>query len=222
MMKNSNCPIIAIEEHYWDRELTKHYTGLEAGRGGAMDERLYDLGALRLKEMDEAGIDVQVLSHGAPSLQRLAAPVAIPLARKANDRLHEVVRQHPDRFAAFAQLPSDDPKAAADELERTVARLGFKGAMLHGLTQKGEFLDLRRFWPIYERAAALDVPVYLHPAVPHRAVVDAYYRDYLEKFPGLLTAAWGFTVETATQDSSVTQSRARKRSAATRRVGSRA
>ncbi len=61
------------------------------------------------------------------------------------------------------------------------------------------FLDDRRFWPIFERAQALDVPLYMHPAVPHPAVVEAYYRDYLKEFPGLLTAAWGFTVETATQ-----------------------
>jgi 2,3-dihydroxybenzoate decarboxylase len=189
--------VVALEEHYFDREVASHFT--ERGMGAALQERLFDLGALRLREMDEAGIDLQVLSHGAPSLQRLSAEVAIPLARKANDRLHQVIAGHPDRFAGFAQLPTDDPRAAADELERAVTRLGFKGAMLHGLTHKGEFLDLKRFWPIYERAAALDVPIYLHPAVPHRAVVDAYYKDYLEKFPGLLTAAWGFTVETATQ-----------------------
>ena len=192
--------VIALEEHYWDREVASHFT--ERGpemRNPSLQERLYDLGALRLREMDEAGIDFQVLSHGAPSLQRLEAELAVPLARKANDRLHQVVGANEDRFAAFAQLPSADPKAAADELERAVTKLGFKGAMLHGLTQHGEFLDLPRFWPIYERAQALDVPVYLHPAVPHRAVVDAYYRDYLEKFPGLMTAAWGFTVETATQ-----------------------
>ncbi len=189
--------VIALEEHYFDREVASHFA--ERSMGAALQERLFDLGALRLREMDEAGIDLQVLSHGAPSLQRLDAGVAIPLARKSNDRLHQVILGHPDRFAGFAQLPTDDPKAAADELERTVTRLGFKGAMLHGLTGKGEFLDLRKFWPIYERAAALDVPIYLHPATPHRAVVDAYYRDYLEKYPGLLTAAWGFTVETATQ-----------------------
>jgi predicted TIM-barrel fold metal-dependent hydrolase len=192
--------VIALEEHYWDREVASHFT--ERGpemRSTSLQERLFDLGELRLREMDEAGIDFQVLSHGAPSLQRMAAEVAVPLARKANDRLNEVIRENPSRFAAFAQLPTSDPKAAADELERTVTRLGFKGAMLHGLTAQGEFLDLNKFWPIYERAQALDVPVYLHPAVPHRAVIDAYYRDYLEKFPGLMTAAWGFTVETATQ-----------------------
>lgn len=198
--KGREATVIALEEHYWDREVASHFgeRGLEM-RNPSLQERLFDLGELRLREMDEAGIDFQVLSHGAPSLQRMAAEIAVPLARKANDRLSEVVKQHPEKFAAFAQLPTADPAAAADELERTVTRLGFKGAMLHGLTGQGEFLDLKRFWPIYERAQALDVPVYLHPAVPHRAVIDAYYRDYLDRFPGLMTAAWGFTVETATQ-----------------------
>jgi len=70
--------------------------------------------------------------------------------------------------------------------------------MVHGLTN-GLFFDDKRFWPIFERAQALDVPLYMHPAVPHPAVVEAYYKDYLDEFPGLLTAAWGFTVETATQ-----------------------
>ena len=191
--------VIALEEHYFDREVAAHFAGSGPERQPELRERLFDLGALRLREMDEAGIDVQVLSHSAPSLQRLEADLAVPLARRANDRLHEVVEKNKERFAAFAALPTADPKAAADELERAVAKLGFKGAMLHGLTQQGEFLDLPRFWPIYERAAALDVPIYIHPALPHRAVVDAYYKDYLEKFPGLMTAAWGFTVETATQ-----------------------
>jgi 2,3-dihydroxybenzoate decarboxylase len=79
-----------------------------------------------------------------------------------------------------------------------VTRLGFKGAMIHGLAN-GVFLDDRRFWPIFERAQALDVPLYMHPAPPHPAVVEAYYKEYAKEFPGLLTAGWGFTVETATQ-----------------------
>ena len=81
-MKKPNCPIIAIEEHYWDPELAKHFTGPEAGRGNETDERLYDLGSLRLKEMDEAGIDIQVLSHGAPSTQKLGADIAAELTRQ--------------------------------------------------------------------------------------------------------------------------------------------
>ena len=196
--------VIALEEHYWDAEVASHFK--ERGpemRNPKMLERLHDLGALRLKEMDEAGIDLQVLSHGAPATQRIDGELAISVSRNANDRLHKAVKANPGRFEAFAVLPSNEPKAAADELERAVTKLGFKGAMLHGLSygEKGAglFLDDKRFWPIYERAQKLDVPIYLHPAVPHPAVVEAYYKDYLQQFPGLLTAAWGFTVETATQ-----------------------
>jgi len=200
-MTNPRKPsVIALEEHYWDEEVARHFgpPGAEMSRPG-LRERLGDLGALRIREMDEAGIDLQVISHGAPATQRLDAATAVPVSRNANDRLFKAVKANPGRFEAFAVLPSADPKAAADELERAVTKLGFKGAMMHGLTKEGRFLDLKEFWPIYERAQALDVPIYIHPAVPHRAVVDAYYKDYLEQFPGLMTAAWGFTVETATQ-----------------------
>ncbi|MGH7054225.1 MAG: amidohydrolase family protein [Stellaceae bacterium] len=187
--------IIALEEHYLDAEV-KERGG--PGAGPEIVRRLDDLGALRLREMDEAGIDFQVLSHSIPGLQAVEAAAAVPLARRVNDRLHEAVGRHPDRFAAFAALPTADPRAAADELERTVTRLGFKGAMINGLTL-GVFHDDKRFWPIYERAAALDVPIYIHPALPQAAVIEAYYKDYAQKHPGILRAAWGFTVETATQ-----------------------
>jgi len=197
-MPDKNRPfVIALEEHYWDADVAKHFDSPES-RNAELRRRLDDLGALRIREMDEAGIDVQVLSHGAPSTQRIDAATAVPLARRANDRLHEAVRAHPDRFAGFAALPTADPKAAADELERAVTKLGFKGAMVHGPTN-GVFFDDKRFWPIFERAQALDVPLYIHPSTPVQAVADAYYKDYLDKFPQLLTAAWGYTVETATQ-----------------------
>ena len=196
-MASKNRPfVIALEEHYWDAEVAKTFEG--EGRNPELLKRLGDVGALRIKEMDDAGIDMQVLSHGAPSTQRLDPATAVPLARRANDRLYEAVRAHPDRFAGFAALPTADPKAAADELERAVDKLGFKGAMVHGPTN-GVFFDDKRFWPIFERAQALDVPLYLHPSLPMKAVVDAYYKDYLDRYPQLQVAAWGYTVETATQ-----------------------
>jgi len=198
MASTTKTRVIAIEEHYWDRELASHFAGGDAMRGGPILERLYDLGALRIKEMDEAGIDLQVLSHGAPSTQKLDPETAVRMARIVNDRLYEVVRAHPTRFAGFAALPTPEPKAAADELERAVTKLGFKGAMLHGMTD-GEFLDLPKYWPIYARAEALDVPIYFHPSVPSPAVIEAYYKDYVQQYPMILRAAWGFTVETATQ-----------------------
>lgn len=200
MLKKPQCPVIAIEEHYWDAELAAIYasTGAEPTRDPEIVRRLNDLGALRLKEMDDVGIDIQVLSHGSPSTQTLPPDKAVTIARAVNDRLGAFIAANPQRFAAFAALPTSDPPAAADELTRTVEKLGFKGAMIHGLSN-GEFIDGRKFWPIFERAQALDVPVYLHPSLPHPAVVDAYYRDYVKDFPMVIRPAWGFTVETATQ-----------------------
>ena len=197
MFKKPACPVIAIEEHYWDDELEKTYTGSEAGRPGEQARRLHDFDTVRIAEMDEAGIDVQVLSHGAPSAQKLPAETAAALTARVNDRLAAVVAKNPSRFAAFAALPTAVPDAAADELERTVTRLGFKGAMLHGLAN-GVFLDDKRFWPIFARAEQLDVPIYLHPSLPQADVMRVYYADYVRDFPMVARPAWGYTVETAT------------------------
>ena len=188
--------IVALEEHYQDPEVKALGGGPGAGR--EIVERLDDLGALRIREMDEAGIDLQVLSHSIPGLQAVDAEAGPPLARRTNDRLYEAVQRHPDRFSAFAVLPTANPRAAADELERAVTQLGFKGAMVNGMTN-GVFHDDKRFWPIWERAAKLGVPIYIHPALPHAAVIEAYYKDYAQSHPGILRAAWCFTVETATQ-----------------------
>jgi 2,3-dihydroxybenzoate decarboxylase len=188
--------VIALEEHYLDAEITAN-SGPEA-RGGLLRQRLDDLGDLRLKEMDDAGIDIQVVSLAPPGSQRLNAEAAVEIVPRANDRLRDAVAQHANRFAAFAALPFQDPAAAADELERAVTRLGFKGGMLHGLLD-GRFLDDKKFWPIYERAAVLDVPIYVHPATPHPKIVETYYGDYMERFPALAGPAWGYAVETATQ-----------------------
>jgi predicted TIM-barrel fold metal-dependent hydrolase len=197
MPQKPRCPVIAIEEHYWDAEMASHFTGIEAGRPGPIQKRLDDLGALRIQEMDDAGIDIQVLSHGAPSAQKMSADIAVDLTRRVNDRLHAAIAGFPSRFAAFAALPTADPPAAAEELERCVTRLGFKGAMIHGMAH-GKFVDAKEFWPIYARAEQLDVPIYLHPSLPHAAVTEAYYADYAKTFPMVVRPAWGYTVETAT------------------------
>ncbi len=198
MFTKPNCPVIAIEEHYWDAELAKHFSGPESGKGGLTEQQLFDFGTLRLKDMDDAGIDISVLSHGAPSAQKLPLDIAAPLAARVNDRLAAVCAANPKRFAAFAALPTIDPQAAADELERTVTQHGFKGAMLHGMTN-GEFLDHPKYWPIYARAEKLDVPIYFHPSLPHPKVTEVYYQDYAKDFPLVVRPGWGYTVETATQ-----------------------
>jgi predicted TIM-barrel fold metal-dependent hydrolase len=196
MFAKPHCPVIAIEEHYWDDELVETFSGPEAVRAAELASRLRDFDGIRLREMDAAGIDIQVLSHGSPSTQKLTPDIAVDLTRRVNDRLHALVARRPDRFAAFAALPTAVPEAAADEFERT-AKLGFKGAMLHGLAD-GVFLDDKRFWPIFARAEQLDLPIYLHPSLPHPDVLRVYYADYMKDFPLLAQPAWGYTVETAT------------------------
>jgi predicted TIM-barrel fold metal-dependent hydrolase len=192
--------VIVLEEHYADPAVVAYAPAPTAGsRFPAMlTDRLNDLGELRLREMDAAGIDLQVISHAPSPIQQLDPKTAVELAFDTNDRLHDAVDRNPERFAAFAALPTPDPRAAADELERTVSRLGFKGAMIHG--RSGErFHDDTFFWPIFERAQSLDVPIYIHPGPPHPAMVQAYYADYAQAFPSLHTAAWGYTIDTANQ-----------------------
>jgi 2,3-dihydroxybenzoate decarboxylase len=190
--------VVALEEHFQDPELGALYGPLDANAAAHVRERLESFGGTRLTEMDAAGIDFQVISHSAPSVQKLDVESAVRMAPLVNDRLHAAIGAHPTRFGGFATIATPDPKAAADELERAVTKLGFKGAMIHGLTN-GRFHDEPFFWPIFERAEALDVPIYFHPAVPSPAVIEAYYKEYVEKYPIILRAAWGFTVETATQ-----------------------
>jgi 2,3-dihydroxybenzoate decarboxylase len=196
LLKKPHVPLIALEEHYSDPELTALFTGRDAFAPPPVMKALEDVGEARLRDMDACGIDLQVLSHTAPSLQKISSG-AVELARRVNDRLAKIVATQPKRYAAFAALPTSDPAAAADELARCVETLGFKGAMIHGLAH-GQFIDDQRYWPIFARAEALDVPIYLHPSMPHEAVIDAYYKEYAKDYPVFLRAAWGFTVETAT------------------------
>jgi 2,3-dihydroxybenzoate decarboxylase len=191
--------VIALEEHYEDPAMSARADARRRASGAPdLATKLADLGELRLGEMDAAGIDVQVISHAPSVIQQLEPQESVPEATRMNDRLHDAVDRNPERFAAFAALPTRDPPAAADELERTVTQLGFKGAMIHGRTQD-VFHDVTTFWPIYERAQQLDVPVYIHPGPPHPAMVQAYYADYLADFPALNSAAWGYTIDTANQ-----------------------
>lgn len=190
--------VIAIEEHYYDDDITVQFEGIDARTGGFVRDKLEEVGEARLASMDACGIDVQVLSHGAPSTQKMDAETGVRVAAGANDRLAELIKVHPERFAGFAALPTADPAASADELERAVNKLGLKGAMIHGLTGGEHFFDKKQFWPIYERAQALDVPLYIHPANIHPTVAKIYLSDYAEAFPGITNAGWGFTMETAT------------------------
>lgn len=138
---------------------------------------LEDLGEERLQFMDETGLDVQVLSLTTPGLQNLDGPTSIALAQRSNHLVAAAVARHPERFQGFAALPTPAPHEAPRELERCVRELGLKGAMLHGRT-RDKNLDHQDFWPLFERAEQLRVPLFIHPQIPQRAVQDALYSGF--------------------------------------------
>jgi predicted TIM-barrel fold metal-dependent hydrolase len=162
----------------------------------ALEARLADIGEGRIAEMNASGIDVQVLSTAQPGLEHVTADRAIPVARAFNDGIAEAIAAHPGRFAGFAALPTADPDASAVELARAVGELGLCGAMVNGRTLE-RFLDDEFFWPIFESAEALGVPIYLHPMPPPQAVYDAYYSGFGDEVGFALAAgAFGWHVET--------------------------
>ncbi|HTY56058.1 MAG TPA: amidohydrolase family protein [Candidatus Binataceae bacterium] len=194
--------IITLEEHFTTplfREKlppSPAMAGIAAQRGKQIGvdviQELLDMGSSRIAAMDASGIAVQVMSLTAPGCEALDAETAVAVAKDANDRLFEAVTAHPDRLAGFAALPTADPKASAEELERAVKRLGLKGALINGHI-RGRYLDDRKYWSIFECAASLDVPIYLHPTPPHPAVMQTYF----EGFEEIALPAWGFALETS-------------------------
>jgi predicted TIM-barrel fold metal-dependent hydrolase len=190
--KRTATRIIALEEAFLHPKLRELYSPAHVAQLDLLKDRLTDVGPARIERMDAAGIDLQVLSHVWPGVQTLDAETAIRLSKEVNDWLGRIIPEYPTRFAGFAMLPTQSPKHAADELERTVRQLGFKGALINGHTQ-GHYLDEDPFSVIFERAQALDVPIYIHPTDPPQAITDVYYRDY----PALVTG-WAWPVETGT------------------------
>ncbi|GGF15789.1 amidohydrolase family protein [Subtercola lobariae] len=187
--------IIALEEHMLPRDIIEA-AGVDLGiRAGKKAAELDDLGEERLRIMDAAGIDMQVLSALSYFVQGLEPELAVDVNHKINDRLAETVTNKPDRFQAFAALPMSDPIAAAAELTRCVEELGFLGAMIHGQTN-GIFLDDPSMRPVLQAAARLDVPIYLHPAPGPEIVQEAYYSGLDPEVAACLsTSGWGWHSE---------------------------
>jgi hypothetical protein len=169
----------------------------EGGHLRQVFDRLADVGAGRIAEMDAAGIDMQVLSLTSPGAEQLDAAEAIALSRDANDFLADVVKRHPTRFAGLAVLPTAAPDKAAAELEMMVQRHKFVGAVIHG-HNRGRHLDDKFFWPILEAAEKLNAPIYLHPTPPPRPVIEASYGGFAPAVTDMFAASgWGWHIETA-------------------------
>jgi predicted TIM-barrel fold metal-dependent hydrolase len=143
----------------------------------------------RLKDMYEAGIDMQVLSFGIDYDETLEAPEAIANAKSINNALSKVVEKYPEKFAAFGVIAPQDLEASAKEFERAITQLGLKGIMT-GPNMMGEFLDEQKYWCILEMAEKLDVPIYIHPNMPPANMIKPYM-----VYPVLVGAMWGFAAE---------------------------
>ncbi len=139
-----------------------------------VQDQLGEIGEQRIQSMDEAEIAMQVLSVSGPGADLLDATEGPAFAKAYNDLVAEKIKVFPGRFAAFAHLPTTNPTAAADELERTIAEHHFVGALINGLTND-LFLDHPQFEPLLARAEKLGVPIYLHPGVPPEAVRKTYF-----------------------------------------------
>jgi len=200
--------IIGLEEHFVTPDLLAAWhalppqwqdPGLQHHERGEIGQRLADLAERRVADMDQIGMDVQVLSLTAPGVQSLEPGEALALQTSSNDLLAATVRRWPDRFQGFATLATPDPYAAAAELRRAVTELGLHGAMLFGRTRDRN-LDHPDNWPIFEAAAALRAPLYIHPQAPVPAVRDALYSGFGDDVDAALaTFGLGWHYETGVQ-----------------------
>lgn len=197
--------IVTLEEHISFPEMADQIPKDALGNFGQSEAmqrlapKLADITQDRLKSMDDNGITMQVLSVDSSGANLLSSQAGPAFASQYNDLIAARIAGFEDRFTAFAHLPMTAPLAAADELERAVTEHHFRGAMVRGLTQD-QFLDQPQFAPIFERAEKLDVPIYLHPGLPPKGVVDIYYSG-LPNHSGMAQAlacyGWGWHSETA-------------------------
>jgi 2,3-dihydroxybenzoate decarboxylase len=190
---------IAVEEHItwknYPNEPEKRTTDPDytAGTKVPMNQMsiVGDLGAidLRLKDMDAAGIDMQILSW-SDSGEGLVGEEGIKQARRFNEKLSEVVRRYPDRFGGFCLLPWQEPEAAAAELTRAVKELGLQGPKVKTYLENGDRLDLGKYRPIFQKLNELDVPMFLHPTEAHPDGEKLY-----EGYPQLASKTYGYAAD---------------------------
>jgi predicted TIM-barrel fold metal-dependent hydrolase len=202
--------VVALEEHFTVPALVGRIDRDAISRRGFRPrnlpktgpnplELMPEIGERRLQSMDEAGINVQVLSNTGPGPDLVPGPEGIAIAREMNDHLASAIARHPKRFAGFAVLPMQSPDAVAAELARAVRELGFAGALINGTTE-GRFLDHPGYDALLAAAVELDVPIYIHPHLAPEAVRRAYYSDLPAGASRVLEAAgWGWHSETAIQ-----------------------
>ena len=187
---------IGVEEHYYTEEFLKLVETKTDHKGAPPPDKaakVVEYGEGRINEMDECGVDMQILSLSYPALEPFKKEDATAVSRRMNDVTSEAVRKYPKRFAGFCCIPLQDPDAAADELERAVVKLDLKGAMVNINTPDRWLVD-RKFDVIFERLNTLNVPLYLHADGPSTEdsglhivpeVMRLVNSDLLDRYPNL-------------------------------------
>jgi len=188
---------IGLEEHFAIPETLNDSRGyLPDDTWAELRQRVLDIHERRLREMDQHGVEMMILSLNAPAIQAIPdAARANEIARKANDYLAEQIHVRPDRFQGFAALPMQEPELAAQELERCIKDLGFRGALVNGFSNVNDmtvYYDLPQYRPFWALVERLDVPFYLHPRNPLPRHAQIY-----EGHSWLLGPTWAFAQETA-------------------------
>jgi 5-carboxyvanillate decarboxylase len=188
-----DCYLRMVKDGTADRGVTSlwgFYARSPSERATTILERLLDLGAQRIRHMDETGIDKAVLALTAPGAQPLTdLAEARGLAQRANDYLADHVAAHKDRYVGMTTVAPQDPQWSAGEIVRGARELGFKGVQINSHTQ-GEYLDHPKFDPIFRALAETGQPLYIHPSSPP----DSMIGPMLDA--GLDGAIFGFGVET--------------------------
>jgi uncharacterized protein len=199
-LRDQDLPFIGTEETFSTHELM-----VLNDRLFLEDTGLAEIGPRRIGAMDEAGLNVQILSAHTPGVQNVPGQEGIDFAYRLNKMLVDgPMTTYPGRFQAFATLPLQNPEASADELERAVREDGFLGCLTNGIIGK-KFLDHPDFEPVLARAEALGKPIYIHPGLPPDEVFQIYYSnmrpEYQEEFQDqvLSISAYGWHQEVVTQ-----------------------
>ena len=115
-----------------------------------------------LSFMDDAGIDVAVLSVSTPGVHTGDSTKARTLARRCNEFAAELVGTKPDRFSSFACIPLPDVDASLEELSYAIDVLGLDGFVLF-TNSNGVYLGDALLEPVFEELERRKAVVFVHP-----------------------------------------------------------
>ena len=182
-----------LQEHGGPRYTVKAVTGglraihLDGAPFMTPVPAMFDYG-LRLRTMDECGVDVCVVSLTCPNVFWGGPEISLLAARIMNDDMAAAQTAHPSRLRWLASIPWQYPERALAELERAHAA-GAAGVMVLANVD-GRSLTDDAFAPIWAAIDAKGLPVLVHPTAPP-GVAD------MDMVRFQLTASLGFTFDTS-------------------------